>query len=191
ITEAIVKHMRDKRGTLIGEPTADRVYMDIGQIPAPAREATLRVKGRNIKSGLPSTIEVSSVEIREVVEAIPDEYVDKFVLAVIRGDMEVNETKLVNAVKAKEMRPATDAEIRAVGAVPGYGSPIGVKDALVVVDDLITQSPNLVAGANDEGYHFLNVNFLRRMRGETMYHRSDFDARIIADIAAAEEGSPC
>ncbi|MDD2694810.1 MAG: proline--tRNA ligase, partial [Anaerolineales bacterium] len=40
---------------------------------------------------------------------------DQFVFAVVRGDMEVNETKLTNALKAKELRPATEAEIKAVG----------------------------------------------------------------------------
>lgn len=108
------------------------------------------------------------------------ETVDKFVFAVVRGDMEVNETKLTNAVKAKELRPATEEEIRAVGAEPGYASPVGLKDALVVVDDLIPQSPNLVAGANEEGYHLINVNFGR-----------DYSADIITDIVSAQEGSLC
>src|SRR5690606_10307268 len=54
--------------------------------------------------------------------------VERFIFAVVRGDMELNETKLTNAVKAKALRPAREDEIRAVGAVPGYGSPIGVKD---------------------------------------------------------------
>ena len=44
----------------------------------------------------------------------------------IRGDMEVNETKLANALGATDLRPATDDEIRAIGAVPGYASPIGL-----------------------------------------------------------------
>ncbi len=106
--------------------------------------------------------------------------VQKFVLAIVRGDMEVNEVKLVNAVKAKAMRPATEDEIRAVGAVPGYGSPIGVRNALVVVDDLIPNSPNLVSGANEEGYHFLNVTYGR-----------DYTAQVVTDIAAAREGDAC
>lgn len=104
----------------------------------------------------------------------------KFVLAIVRGDMEVNETKLANAVKAKAMRPATEDEIRAVGAVPGYGSPVGVNNALVVVDDAIPASPNLVGGANEAGYHFLNVT-----------HGRDYQAQIVADIAAAREGDAC
>jgi prolyl-tRNA synthetase len=50
----------------------------------------------------------------------------------------------------------------------------------VVVDDLIPRSPNLVAGANEEGYHLLNVNYGR-----------DYTAAIVCDIAAAREGDPC
>ncbi len=108
------------------------------------------------------------------------EDVEKLVFAIVRGDMDVNETKLANAVKAKALRPALEEEIRAVGAVPGYASPIGVEGAIVVVDDLIPQSPNLVAGANDEGYHLLNVNYGR-----------DYRADVVADIAVAEAGHPC
>jgi prolyl-tRNA synthetase len=109
-----------------------------------------------------------------------DHDVDKFVLALVRGDMEVNETKLTNAVHAKELRPARPEEIRAVGAVAGYGSAIGVRNTLVVADDLVAASPNLVAGANEEGYHLRNVNYGR-----------DFTADIVTDIVAAGEGFGC
>ncbi len=106
--------------------------------------------------------------------------VDKFVLAILRGDMELNETKLVNAVKAKELRPATEEEIRAKGIEPGYGSPIGAEGILVVVDDLIPQSPNMVGGANRVEYHYRNVNYGR-----------DYAAHIVTDIASADEGHGC
>jgi prolyl-tRNA synthetase len=114
--------------------------------------------------------------------SIPDgtETVERFVFAVVRGDMEVNETKLTNALKAKALRPATEDEIVVAGAVPGYASPIGLENALVVVDDAIPQSPNLVAGANQEGFHMRNVNYGR-----------DYQAEIVADIVAAQEGDAC
>jgi prolyl-tRNA synthetase len=105
---------------------------------------------------------------------------EKFVFAVVRGDMDASETKLSNAVKAKALRPAHEEEIRAVGAVPGYASPVGLKDVLVVVDDAIPGSPNLVAGANEAGYHMLNVNYGR-----------DYQADLVTDIAVAEEGHLC
>jgi len=106
--------------------------------------------------------------------------VERFVFAVIRGDMEVNETKLANAVKASLLRPATEDEIRAMGAEPGYGSPMGVRNAIIVADDAVATSPNLVAGANEPGYHLLNVNLGR-----------DYKADIVTDIAAAREGDGC
>ncbi|MCI0475910.1 MAG: His/Gly/Thr/Pro-type tRNA ligase C-terminal domain-containing protein, partial [Anaerolineales bacterium] len=105
---------------------------------------------------------------------------EEFVFAVIRGEMEVNETKLANALKADWLRPATDDEIRAIGATPGYASPIGLKNATIIVDDSISASPNLVAGANDEGYHLLNTNVPR-----------DYAPTIVADIAAASDGDAC
>jgi prolyl-tRNA synthetase len=108
------------------------------------------------------------------------ETVERFVFAVVRGDMEVNDTKLANAVKAKELNPATEEQIKAVGAVPGYASPIDLKGVLVVVDDVISESPNLVAGANQEGFHLMNTNLGR-----------DYQADIVTDIAAAEEGFDC
>ena len=105
---------------------------------------------------------------------------EKLVFAILRGDMELNETKLVNAVGAKNLRPAEESEIEACGAVPGYASPVGLKNILVVVDDLIPESKNLVAGANEEGFHFKNVNYER-----------DYKADIVADITAAQDGDSC
>ncbi len=104
----------------------------------------------------------------------------QFVFAVVRGDMDVNETKLANVLRARELRPATEQEILATGAAPGYASPIGIQDVTVVVDILIPQSPNLVAGANEAGYHLRNVNYGR-----------DYTADIVADITAAREGDAC
>jgi prolyl-tRNA synthetase len=105
---------------------------------------------------------------------------ERFVLAVVRGDMEMNETKLAGAVGASDLRPAREEEIVAVGARPGYGSPIGVHDALVVIDDLVARSPNLVGGANEVDYHYLNTNYDR-----------DYNAGVVADIVSAREGDPC
>jgi prolyl-tRNA synthetase len=105
----------------------------------------------------------------------------RLVTAIVRGDFEVNETKLSNAVKAiGGLRPAHAEEIEAAGMVPGYASPIGASGSLVVVDDLAARSPNLVAGANRHGYHLLNVNVGR-----------DFTPDLVVDIANARAGDPC
>ena len=107
---------------------------------------------------------------------------EKFVFAVVRGDMDLNETKLANAIGATDLRPAHETEIRAVGAEPGYASPIGLdlQDALVVVDDLIPHCPNLVAGANEAGYHLRNTNYGR-----------DYQAALVQDIVAAQDNDLC
>lgn len=105
----------------------------------------------------------------------------RLVTAIVRGDHEVNETKLVNAVSAVGgIRPATAEEIKAAGMEPGYGSPIGAHQTVVVIDGLIARSPNLVAGANREGVHYRNVNAGR-----------DYTADLTADLTNAQEGDPC
>ena len=106
---------------------------------------------------------------------------DRFVVAIVRGDYDVNETKLVNVLKASRgLRPATIEEIKARGMEAGYGSPIGARDAVVVVDELVARSPNLVAGANRPGWHIRNVNVPR-----------DYTPDHIAEITSAREGDPC
>ena len=105
---------------------------------------------------------------------------DKLIAAFIRGDMEVEEAKLQHAAKANSLRPAHEEEIRACGMVPGFASAIGAKgDFITIVDESAAYSNNLVAGANEEGYHFINTNFKR-----------DYDG-IVADIASAREGHIC
>ena len=105
----------------------------------------------------------------------------RLVTAIVRGDFEVNETKLANAVKAiRGLRPATAEEIRAAGMEPGYGSPVGAHDTVVVVDALAGASPNLVGGANRAGFHLRNLNVGR-----------DYTADVTIDIANVREGDPC
>lgn len=105
---------------------------------------------------------------------------DKLIVGIIRGDLEVEENKLQNAARANALRPAHAEEILAKKMVPGYGSAIGCsKDVLVIVDDSVAKGNNLVAGANEEGYHLLNTNFGRDYTGQT------------ADIASAAAGYAC
>lgn len=107
---------------------------------------------------------------------------DKIILATVRGDMDVNPIKVQNKVKAKTLRPSTEEEIKSIKAVAGYASPIGVdkNKVIVVVDDLIPKSNNLVIGANEENYHLSNACFNR-----------DFQADIVADIVEAFDGALC
>ena len=185
--------------TPIGEDTlilCDKCgYMANRQIARFKKPAPMEEKPRPIEKvatpdvttieGLANFLSISASKTSKAVFRIAtvtegQEDVEKFVFAVVRGDMDVNETKLVNAVKSKSLRPARDKEIRETGAIPGYASPLWIKDAIIVVDDLIPDSPNLVAGANEEGCHILNVNYGR-----------DYQADVVTDIALAKDGYAC
>lgn len=131
---------------------------------------------------VPTTQTAKAIFLMAQIEDASGALHDRFVFAVVRGDMELNETKLTNAIRARTLRPATVEEIRAVGAEPGYGSPVGIRReaVLLVVDDLIPNSPNLVAGANQPNWHYRNVNYGR-----------DYTADLVVDLVAAGEGHPC
>ena len=113
-----------------------------------------------------------------------DARTDELIFVLIRGDFEVNEVKLANAVKVQELKFADDAAITAVGAVPGYASPVGIdsKKVRIVVDRSAAESGNLVVGANEADYHYKNFNFDRDMAGAEC---------IVTDIACVREGDPC
>jgi len=102
------------------------------------------------------------------------------VLAVIRGDLDVNETKLSTALEGVELHASTREELEAAGIVAGYASPVGLSGLTVIGDDSIRSGNNFVAGANQAGYHLRNVNYPR-----------DLSVDTITDIALARSGDPC
>ena len=105
---------------------------------------------------------------------------DEVAIVTIRGDLEVNETKLRNALGGAELRLATPDEVRKAGLVAGSVSPVGLSGTKVVADDSVEMGSNFVAGANREDYHLRNANYPR-----------DFQADIVTDIALAQEGYAC
>ena len=103
---------------------------------------------------------------------------NQFVLAVIRGDFEVNEIKLKNLIKANSLRRATDDEIRKLGSEPGFISPIGInKKVIIVADDSLRIIKNGYGGANKKYRDFLNINIGR-----------DYKPKFEGDIAMAKDG---
>jgi prolyl-tRNA synthetase len=105
---------------------------------------------------------------------------DEIVLALIRGDLEVNPIKLSNALGGAELRLASEEELHKAGIVPGYASPVNLTGFRVIADDSIALGINYVAGANREGYHLRNVNYPR-----------DLTASTTTDIAKARAGDHC
>ena len=108
----------------------------------------------------------------------------ELICALIRGDFEVNESKLANAAQAPELKFADDESIRNAGCVPGFASIIGIdpKKMKMIVDRSAAESGNLVVGANEADYHYINFNYERDC---------DTTASIVTDIATVREGDPC
>ena len=107
-------------------------------------------------------------------------------LAVIRGDLEVNEAKLKRAAQSATLEPATDKEITAAGSVPGYASPMGLdlKQVHIVIDRSVAESNNLVVGGNEVDVHVTGFDPQRDLAGL-------LDEVVVDDIASVREGDPC
>jgi prolyl-tRNA synthetase len=106
---------------------------------------------------------------------------ERLVLAMIRGDRELNMTKLCNALGTLEeyIEMASEVDIRAIGSEVGYIGPIGLKNVEIIVDREIEHLANFYTGANQKDYHLKNVNLGR-----------DFTGKVV-DLANAEKGDKC
>jgi len=103
---------------------------------------------------------------------------DTFVVAFVRGDYEVNETKLRNLV-GEDIHPAEITEDAPL--VAGYIGPFGISDKVTYfVDASLKGIDNLVAGANKEGYHYAGLNLERDLKDVTY-----------VDVAKVKEGGIC
>ncbi len=104
---------------------------------------------------------------------------EQVVMAVVRGDHEVNEIKLARLLGAGEVFLASDADVRkATGAEPGFAGPVGFSGR-VIVDPEVTHVLNGVTGANKTDYHLTNVTYGRDFEGE------------VAPIRKVTEGDRC
>jgi prolyl-tRNA synthetase len=113
-------------------------------------------------------------------KAVFYEAAGKPVFVAIRGDLEVNEAKLRNALKVVDVTPLDEEGVRKHGLVAGSASPVGLSGMTIVADDTGVTSNNLVAGANKPDVHYRNVN-----------HGRDWNADIVTDISKARAGDVC
>jgi prolyl-tRNA synthetase len=104
----------------------------------------------------------------------------ELVFVTIRGDLEVNEVKLKNALKCLELRLASEEEVKEWGLVAGSASPVGISGIKKAADESITLGSNFVVGGNKPDTHLRNANYPR-----------DFQVDLIADIALAQAGCSC
>lgn len=169
------------------------VYCDSCQYAANAEKAGSQKQRLPAEKPLPleevATPGVTTIEEVSAFLGVPADHTIKMVFyvadgqivfAVIRGDLEINETKLKNVLRCLDLRLATEAEVAAAGIVAGSASPVGLRGIKVVADDSLTPEINYVAGGNKPDTHIKNVNYPR-----------DFEADVVADIARARAGDAC
>lgn len=102
------------------------------------------------------------------------------VLALVRGDHEVNEIKVKNELNCLVLELATEQTIKELGSSSGFIGPVGVKNVTIIADHTVMELINAVCGANKPDQHLVNVNPNR-----------DFTANKVADIRLIQENDPC
>lgn len=119
-----------------------------------------------------------NLDIKKTVKAMLMNIDGKLVILFIRGDRELNETKVLKLLGASEMGFANDELIATSNAVPGYTGPIGL-NCRIVIDNEILNMKNFCCGANKENYHYINANV------------KDFKYDMVGDIVNVKEGDTC
>ncbi|WP_243680845.1 proline--tRNA ligase [Lacticaseibacillus manihotivorans] len=175
----------------IGEDTI--VYSDASDYAANLEMATSMVMPQpshadakdltTVETGDAKTIEEVSAELNvpasQLIKSVLFIADEKPVLALVRGDYEVNDVKLKNLLGADFLDMATPDQVQAaMHCAIGNVGPVGVDvDVRVIADNSLKGLANLVAGANAEGKHLVNVNIDR-----------DFTPEQFADIRFVTEG---
>ena len=118
------------------------------------------------------------IDIEKTVKAMLMNVDGNLTIMFIRGDRELNESKVLKLLKANEIGFANDELIETSNAVPGYTGPIGL-NCKVVVDEEVLNMKNFCCGANKEGYHYINANV------------KDIRYDITGDIVNVKEGDIC
>ena len=130
------------------------------------------------KHTIEEVCEYLNLEIKQTVKALLMNIDGELVILFVRGDRELNETKVLKLLKAQEINFADDELIATSNAVAGYTGPIGL-NAKIVVDNEVLNMKNFCCGANKFGYHYINANI------------KDFKYDIAGDIVNVKEGDIC
>lgn len=132
----------------------------------------------NIKT-IEELVEFLNVSITSFVKAVIYNSDKGLVLALCRGDREIEEVKLKNNIGSNILEMATPEQIERMGSVAGFVGAFGLKDVIVVADNDIKNMVNFVIGANKLDYHIVNANL------------EDLQIDYFADIKKARRGDVC
>lgn len=158
---------------------AEKAESNYAEVAAEPEEALEEISTPGLKTiaGLAEFLKIPESKTLKAVFYISD---GEPLFVTIRGDLDVNETKLKNAIQSHDLRLAEDHEVKAAGLVAGSASAVGLSGIKHVADVSITKGNNFVVGANKTDTHFKAANYPR-----------DFNADIVADIALAQPGQLC
>ncbi len=142
---------------------------------------TLVYKAVNVELDLSAAPGCGKMERRAAAPDAPKTYPEAFFAVAIRGDLDVNETKLAAVLKASEVMLASDVDVeRLTGAPLGFAGPVGLNNVPVVVDQSVTAMVDAVTGALAKDLHYAHVAFGR-----------DFQAWLAADLRTVKAGDSC
>ncbi len=120
-----------------------------------------------------------NLDVKKTVKAMLMNVDSELVIFFIRGDRELNESKVCKLFKVNEINFADDELIAKSNACPGFTGPIDLTGCKIVIDEEVLSMKNFCVGANKEGYHYINANV------------SDFKYDLSAPISTVVEGDVC
>ena len=154
------------------------VSQNISQEPENEEERKLELVETPNSHTIEEVSDYLKLDMKKTVKAMLMNVDNELVVLFIRGDRELNESKVLKLLNAREINFANDELIATSNAVPGYTGPIGL-NAKVVIDNEVLNMKNFCCGGNKEGYHYINANV------------KDFKYDIAGDIVNVKEGDIC
>ncbi len=136
------------------------------------------VETPNVKT-IEDVVNFLNIDINDTVKTLVYNVDGEIIMALIKGDRELNDTKLRKLLNATSVEMATEEELKTI-TTGTFGSlgPIGI-EAKIIVDNEVLNMINFVCGANKEGYHYIDVNL------------SDFKIYKAGDIVNITENDKC
>ena len=119
-----------------------------------------------------------NIDVKDTVKALLMNVDNNLVVFFVRGDRELNESKVLKLLNAKEIGFANDELIATSNAVPGFTGPINL-NAKVVIDSEVLTMKNFCCGSNKKNYHYINANI------------KDIKYDLVGDIVNVKEGDIC
>ena len=158
---------------------AAKYEFELDKLPPEEEKPLEKVHTPNVSS-VEDVAKFLGVDIKKIVKTLVYILSDRTTIAVlIRGDRELNETKLINYFNVLDVRLATFEELEEMGIVGGFVGPIGL-DIPVYADVSVEDLHSFVVGANEKDYHYININIPR-----------DFKPIEFVDFSTAKENDPC